>query len=88
MVSDELLNILACPSCKGDLEYNSEKDTLTCWNKHCPQCGMPVDKDGKCQNKECGAKSTFFVGLCYHVEDDIPNMLIYEADKIPLDEKS
>ena len=30
MLSDELLKILCCPACKGDLDYDKEKDTLTC----------------------------------------------------------
>ena len=30
MLDKELLEILACPQCKGDLEYDSQKDTLTC----------------------------------------------------------
>ena len=84
MINKELLEILACPSCKGDLEYDSEADTLTCNNRHCPECGMPVDEAGKCTNEECGKVSETFVALRYHIEDDIPNMLIYEADKIPL----
>ncbi len=29
-VKDELLEILACPKCKGDLEYRQEKDVLIC----------------------------------------------------------
>jgi uncharacterized protein YbaR (Trm112 family) len=33
MLDKELLEILACPKCKGDLEYDAEKDTLTC--QHC-----------------------------------------------------
>ncbi len=83
MVSQELLDILACPSCKGDLQYDAEQDTLTCNNNHCPECGMPVNKEGICQSDECGAKSDKFVGLRYRVEDDIPIMLIYEAEKLP-----
>jgi uncharacterized protein YbaR (Trm112 family) len=83
MVSQELLDILACPSCKGDLDYDAEKDTLTCNNKHCPECGMPVNESGVCQDKNCGKKSVSFVGLRYRVEDDIPIMLIYEAEKLP-----
>ena len=84
MVSRELLDILACPSCKGDLDYDNKTDTLTCLNRHCPQCGMPVDNSGVCQDGECGVKSDSFVGLRYRVEDDIPIMLIYEAEKVPL----
>ncbi len=30
MLDQELLDILACPKCKGDLDYDQEKDTLTC----------------------------------------------------------
>ncbi len=29
-LSPDLLNILACPACKGDLEYDAEAQTLTC----------------------------------------------------------
>lgn len=28
----ELLKILACPKCKGDLEYSKEEDKLICNN--------------------------------------------------------
>ncbi len=84
MVSKELLEILACPSCKGDLSYNPEKDTLTCRAKHCPQCGMPVDEKGVCTDAECGKTTSAPVGLEYRVEEDIPIMLIDEAKKLPL----
>ncbi|HTR82506.1 MAG TPA: Trm112 family protein [Bacteroidota bacterium] len=30
MVRQELLDILCCPKCKGDLDYKSKKNTLTC----------------------------------------------------------
>ena len=30
MLSSELLEILCCPKDQGDLEYDSEKNTLTC----------------------------------------------------------
>ena len=30
MLSIELLEILCCPKCHGDLDYDSEKNTLTC----------------------------------------------------------
>jgi uncharacterized protein YbaR (Trm112 family) len=29
-ISDELLAILVCPQCKGDLEYDRAADRLTC----------------------------------------------------------
>lgn len=54
MLDEKLLEILACPKCKGDLEYNAEKATLTC--------------------QACK--------LRYRVEDDIPIMLIDEAESL------
>jgi uncharacterized protein len=53
MLSDKLLAILACPQCKGDLEYDRTNNKLIC-----PKCR-----------------------LRYSVEDDIPIMLINEAEK-------
>ena len=53
-LSPDLLAILVCPACKGDLEYRSDADMLTC-----PRCR-----------------------LRYRVVDDIPNMLIDEAEKL------
>ena len=29
-MNDELLKILACPSCKGPLDYNEDKQQLVC----------------------------------------------------------
>jgi uncharacterized protein YbaR (Trm112 family) len=29
---EDLLEILACPSCKGELEYDGEKNVLICHN--------------------------------------------------------
>ena len=29
-ISDELLKILVCPLCKGDLEYDAKKQELLC----------------------------------------------------------
>ena len=52
MLDQKLLEILACPKCKGELEYDSEKNILTC--------------------QACRLK--------YKIEDDIPNMLIDEAE--------
>lgn len=48
----ELLEILACPKCKGDLEYKQEQQVL-----ECPRCR-----------------------LRYPIKDDIPIMLIDEAE--------
>ena len=53
-ISQELLEILACPKCKGDLEMNATQDGLVC--------------------KACK--------LLYRIEDDIPIMLIDEAETV------
>ena len=53
MLNEKLLEILACPKCKGDLEYKVEENRLICNN---------------CR-------------LRYKIEDDIPIMLIDEAEK-------
>ena len=53
MLEKELLEILACPKCKGDLEYKPEDEILVC--------------------HACRLK--------YRIEDDIPIMLIDEAEK-------
>ena len=54
MINKELLNILACPKCKGDLEYDRINNKLICH---------------KCK-------------LAYPIRDDIPIMLIDEAEKL------
>jgi uncharacterized protein YbaR (Trm112 family) len=54
MLDKELLDILACPKCKGDLEYDRDNDKLICH---------------ACK-------------LVYRVEDDIPIMLIDEAEPL------
>lgn len=53
-IDQELLDILACPKCKGDVELTKEGDGLVC--------------------KICKLK--------YPIKDDIPVMLIDEAEKI------
>lgn len=52
MLSKELLDILVCPKCKGDLEYDLPNQRLRCH---------------ACR-------------LSYPIQDDIPIMLIEEAD--------
>ncbi|MEJ2542727.1 MAG: Trm112 family protein [Calditrichaceae bacterium] len=52
MLDQKLLDILACPKCKGELEYKAEDEVLIC--------------------QECRLK--------YRIEDDIPIMLIDEAE--------
>lgn len=53
MLDKRLLEILACPACKGNLEYDEKIQRLTC-----PACR-----------------------LRYKIEDDIPIMLVEEAEK-------
>ncbi|MBK7368638.1 MAG: Trm112 family protein [Candidatus Eisenbacteria bacterium] len=52
-LSNDLLSILVCPACKGDLAYDASANTLTC--------------------NACRLK--------YKVVDDIPVMLVDEAEK-------
>jgi len=52
MISAELLQILVCPQCKNELEYDRENSWLICHN--------------------CRLK--------YEIRDDIPIMLIDEAE--------
>ncbi|UCF78731.1 MAG: Trm112 family protein [Candidatus Eiseniibacteriota bacterium] len=53
MLSEELLKVLACPKCKGELEYNRTDEKLICH---------------ACR-------------LRYDIKDNIPIMLIDEAEK-------
>ena len=53
-ISDELLEILVCPQCRGDLAYDRAAEKLIC---------------AKC-------------GLRYPIVDDIPVMLVEEAERI------
>lgn len=52
IVSKELLDILACPQCKGEVVPNEQQDKLIC---------------NTCQ-------------LAYPIRDDIPVMIIDEAE--------
>lgn len=56
-ISAELLDILACPKCKGDIYLNETKDGLVC---------------DTCK-------------LLYEIRDDIPIMLIDEAQPLKAD---
>jgi uncharacterized protein YbaR (Trm112 family) len=53
VLNKKLLDILACPKCKGDLEYKEEENRLICNN---------------CR-------------LRFKIDEDIPIMLIDEAEK-------
>jgi len=55
-VDRELLEILACPNCRGDVEYREDEQVIVCV--------------GECR-------------YSYPVRDDIPVMLIDEAEKPP-----
>jgi len=66
MIDNELLEILACPACKSGLEYDRENQKLTC-------------KDENRENREF--KRGERCGLIYPIKDDIPVMLIEEAEK-------
>jgi uncharacterized protein len=53
-LSEDLLSILVCPQCRGDLTYDKAGSTLTC-----PACK-----------------------LRYRIEDDIPVMLVDQAERL------
>ena len=53
-VNKELLDILACPKCKGDIRLNETENGLIC---------------DACK-------------LMYHIKDDIPVMLVDEAETL------
>jgi len=53
-ISKELLEILACPQCKGEVRLTDQQDGLVC---------------NACK-------------LLYRIKDDIPIMLIDEAERI------
>jgi uncharacterized protein YbaR (Trm112 family) len=53
-IDKELLEILACPNCRGDVEYREQENMIECV--------------GRCRYR-------------YPVQDDIPVMLIEEAEK-------
>jgi len=45
MLDKELLEILACPKCKGELEYDKENEVLICHNcrlKYRIEDGIPI----------------------------------------------
>lgn len=54
MINEELLKILVCPQCKGELEHDKDSNRLLC--------------------HECN--------LAYPIKDDIPVMLVEEAEEI------
>jgi uncharacterized protein YbaR (Trm112 family) len=59
MLDQQLLDIIACPKCKGDLEYKIDEGD---------------HKNGRLICRQCS--------LVYRVEDDIPIMLIDEAEEL------
>ncbi|MFQ5815957.1 MAG: Trm112 family protein [Candidatus Hydrothermarchaeaceae archaeon] len=81
-VSKELLDILACPMCKKDVEYKQEDDFL-----QCSKCDVRYYKErmkGKDACPKCGEKLGDIKGevlVCvdckrwYPIIEDIPHML-------------
>lgn len=65
MIDQELLEILACPACKSRLKYDKENQKLICLDEN------REDREFK-RNEPCG--------LIYSIKDDIPIMLIEEAE--------
>ena len=53
-INKDLLEILACPKCKGDIKLNEDENGLIC---------------NSCK-------------LLYPIKDDIPVMLVDEAEKL------
>lgn len=46
-LSKELLDVLACPKCKGDLDYRKKQAKLVCKNRSCAreyriENGIPI----------------------------------------------
>jgi len=80
-ISSELLEILACPMCKGDVEYRDGESFLLC-----EKCNIRYYAE-KCSLEKCRRcggelrKVTGEVLLCrecdrwYPIIDDIPHML-------------
>jgi len=82
-IKQELLEILACPMCKGDIEYKPNEDFV-----YCEKCDIRVlaerAKNKDACTKKCGSPSKIIKGevlLCkscgrwYPIIDDIPHML-------------
>ena len=65
MIDKELLDILACPACKSSLRYDEENQKLIC-----------LDENRESREFKRGEKC----GLIYSIKDDIPVMLIEEAE--------
>ena len=60
MLSKELLDILCCPKCKGDLDYKPAENTLTC-----KQCGKVYEIGSTSQDIQvelCAACHPFYTG--------------------------
>jgi len=80
-ISDELLEILACPICKGDIEYRSGEDFYYCESDDIRYYARDFEGEEcpKCEERLEGIKGE--VLLCkacsrwYPIIDDIPHML-------------
>ncbi len=80
-VSEELLEILACPMCKGDVEFRERAEFL-----ECGKCGVRYFREAcelescrKCGGELRSAEGEVLVcracGRWYPVVEDIPHML-------------
>jgi len=71
MIDKELLEILACPACKSSLRYDRDNQKLICLDEN--RDNREFKRGEKC-------------GLIYSIKDDIPVMLIEEAEVPPISE--
>jgi uncharacterized protein YbaR (Trm112 family) len=68
-ISKELLEILACPQCKGEITLTAAEDVFP---DRAQSAGVPSGPGFVCRTCK----------LFYRIEDDIPIMLIDEARRI------
>jgi uncharacterized protein YbaR (Trm112 family) len=81
-VSKELLDILACPICKKDVEYKESEDFVYCKKCDIRFLGERLEEKEKCP--KCGERAELIEGevlICvdckrwYPIIEDIPHML-------------
>ncbi len=78
-ISDELLEILICPMCKGDVEYKQNEDFLYCEKCDIRYYNKSLEKCPKCKGELKLIKGEVLIcKSCkrwYPIIDDIPHML-------------
>lgn len=78
-ISDDLLEILACPMCKGDVEYVPENDFLLCERCNIRYYNKDLKECPKCKGELKPIKGEVLIcKSCkrwYPIIDDIPHML-------------